>query len=211
MMTHVYSEIYLQDAAETLGAMMDFGSNALDAGPVETYRRFIKSGIADEFANGNPKYLAGKSGTELALESFEATGKPISAFPQDYMIYYGPEYWAGWAVAQLQWATGKSFRQLENGPMSIQRILRMYHPYHEADISKFIRDAKMILESAPNPLKRKRKLCHMTQIELAESSGVSLRMIRSYEQNYNSFLTAGFGSVSKLTEALHCKAEDLLK
>ena len=35
--------------------------------------RFIQSDIAEQFENGNPKYIAGKSGAELFLEVIEKT------------------------------------------------------------------------------------------------------------------------------------------
>ena len=35
--------------------------------------RFIQSDIAEQFENGNPKYIAGKSGAELFLEVVEKT------------------------------------------------------------------------------------------------------------------------------------------
>ena len=60
----------------------------------------------------------------------------------------------------------------------------MYHPLHEADISKFadIADTKMKEHFPDTNLKRIRITYGCTQAELAERSGVSLRSIQMYEQ-----------------------------
>ena len=50
----------------------------------------------------------------------------------------------------------------------------------------------------------------LTQQELARRSGVKLRMIQAYEQNYQDISKAEVGSVLKLAKALSCSVEDLL-
>ena len=50
----------------------------------------------------------------------------------------------------------------------------------------------------------------LTQQELARRSGVKLRMIQAYEQNYQDISKAEVGSVIKLAKALSCSVEDLL-
>ena len=61
-----------------------------------------------------------------------------------------------------------------------------------------------------NPLKRQRRSAGLTQKELAERSGVKLRMIKAYEQNYQDISKAEVLSVIKLARALNCSPEDLL-
>ena len=69
-MIHAYSENYLDDVMRNLGEAFDF---AHAVGLLELDNFFamsINSGIAELFGNGHPKYVAGLSGTELALGSY---------------------------------------------------------------------------------------------------------------------------------------------
>ena len=73
MMLHAYSSLYLDKSSRTLGnmlhdAVIEFGMDGTDF-----LNRFIQSDIAEQFENGNPKYIAGKSGVELFLEVVEKT------------------------------------------------------------------------------------------------------------------------------------------
>lgn len=61
-----------------------------------------------------------------------------------------------------------------------------------------------------NPLKRQRKSAGLTQKELADRSGVKVRMIKAYEQGYQDISKAEALSVIKLARALKCLPEDLL-
>lgn len=73
MTTHAYSQLYLGKECRAVGnmlhdAVVEFGINRTDL-----LKRFIQSDVADQFENGNPKYIAGKSGMELFLEVMEKT------------------------------------------------------------------------------------------------------------------------------------------
>ena len=64
MTTHAYSQLYLSKASRTVGNMLhdavsEFGMNGSDF-----LKCFIQAGIAEQFENGNPKYIAGRSGYE---------------------------------------------------------------------------------------------------------------------------------------------------
>lgn len=59
-------------------------------------------------------------------------------------------------------------------------------------------------------LKEVRLLKKMTQKELAEKSGVSLRMIQHYEQGVKDIKKAAAETVSKLAEVLGCSADDII-
>ena len=96
--------------------------------------------------------------------------------------------------------------------MTIERLLSMYHLYHEVDMTKFIDEAMSVLSDSMkiSRLKRQRRLIDMTQKELAARSGVSLRMIQAYEQNYQDISKAEAGTLLKLARTLSCSVEDLL-
>lgn len=60
-------------------------------------------------------------------------------------------------------------------------------------------------------LKVIRKEKGMTQAQLAELAGVSLRMVQYYEQGYKDINKAEARTVCKLSLALGCDMEDLLE
>ena len=59
-------------------------------------------------------------------------------------------------------------------------------------------------------LKTKREATGLSQSGLAERSGVSVRMIQSYEQGFKDINKAQVMTVYKLAQALDCKVEDLI-
>lgn len=62
--------------------------------------------------NGEPAYIAGKSGIEIVLEVISETmGKSLSAEPHEYMGR-SREYWIGWAAAYYQWHSGRKYSDI---------------------------------------------------------------------------------------------------
>ena len=209
---NAYDKIYLDDAMSNLAVMLDYGS-ATYGDPETFFNRFLVSDISKQFAMGNPRYLSGMSGIELAERVVEETGcVPLYA---EYKTFgRSATYWAGWALAYLQWYTGYAFEKIRDWGVDIGYILSLYPTYHEADITKFIETATLRMDEfkdrSRNSLKRQRKSAGLTQQELACRSGVKLRMIQAYEQNYQDISKAEVGSVIKLAKALSCSVEDLL-
>jgi transcriptional regulator with XRE-family HTH domain len=66
------------------------------------------------------------------------------------------------------------------------------------------------IESTTN-LKLIRIMSGLSQSKLAESSGVSVRMIQHYEQGVKDINAAAALTVYKLAQALDCTVEDLLE
>lgn len=209
---NAYDKIYLDDAMSNLAVMLDYGSVTY-GDPESFYNRFLVSDISKQFAMGNPRYLSGMSGIELAEKVVEETGcVPLYA---EYKTFgRSATYWAGWALAYLQWYTGYAFEKIRDWGVDIGYILSLYPTYHEADITKFIETATLRMDEfkdrSRNSLKRQRESAGLTQQELARRSGVKLRMIQAYEQNYQDISKAEVGSVIKLAKALSCSVEDLL-
>ena len=200
METHAYNEAYLPYAMENLAVMMDCGINQCGFPAQLFHRMFLTSSIATQIEKGNPRYLAGLSGAELACQIIElTTGESPAAIDGKYII--SAEYWAGWVLAYYQWKSGKSFRFINDNGLNIEKIITLYHPLHEADLDKFAAVADRIIEEAVNssvsPLKKARENCGLTQEELARISGISLRMIRAYEQKSQDISKASFATVSR--------------
>ena len=175
---------------------------------------FIMCGLADQFGNGNPKYVAGLSGIELAREVvFQTNGIRLSKeATQD--IDKDAIYWAGWALAHYQWFSGLRFADLIRGGLTLAKVKSLYI-LHEADISKFIEVADSIIATTmnaqPTRLKTIRKARGFTQQELSDVSGVTLRMIQLYEQRRNNINEASAASVISLANALGCQPVDLME
>ena len=60
-----YSELYLNNAMNTLATMFDYAVNIINEDIDIVFKRFIDSGAATHFESGDPNLIAGKSGVEL--------------------------------------------------------------------------------------------------------------------------------------------------
>ena len=187
-MTHAYSELYLDDAMNNLGDMMEYAVCDLGYEPDTFFGWFISSGIASKFEKGNPKYIAGMSGFELAEAVLTATNVIFERKVPSYYEDKGREYWAGWILAYYQWMTNQRFEDIIRGGLSVSSVFSMYI-LHEADESKFVDAANEIIgrntKNGKSRLQEIRKARGFTQKQLSEASGVALRMIQLYEQKQN--------------------------
>ena len=212
-MTHAYSELYLDDAMNNLGDMVEFAVCDLGFDPDEFFGWFISSGIASKFEKGNPKYITGLSGFELAEAVLREINVSYEKREPSYVEFKGREYWAGWILAYYQWETGKRFEDIVKDGLTLSTVFSMYI-LHEADESKFVDAANELI--ARNKEKRKSKLSDIrkargfTQQQLSKASGVTLRMIQLYEQRQNDISKAQVTVVIDLAKALGCEVEDLI-
>ena len=65
--------------------------------------------------------------------------------------------------------------------------------------------------SLPTRLKRQRELCSLTQEELAERSGISLRSIQMYEQRQKNINKAKAEYLVMVAKVLCCTVDDLIE
>lgn len=213
MMMTAYNELYLDDAMNNLGDMVDFAVRDLGYDPDEFFGWFISSGIASKFEKGNPKYITGMSGYELAEAVLNETNVAHTKQEPSYIDFKGREYWAGWILAYYQWKTNKRFEDIVKDGLTLSTVFSMYI-LHEADESKFTMSANEIIsrnkENKKSKLHNIRKARGFTQQELSKSSGVSLRMIQLYEQKQNDIGKAQVSVVINLAKALGCEVEDLI-
>lgn len=213
MMTTAYNELYLDDAMNNLGDMIDFAVRDLKFDPDEFFGWFISSGVASKFEKGNPKYVTGMSGYELAETVLKETNISYENREPSHIDFKGREYWAGWILAFYQWTTNKRFEDIVKGGLTLSTVFSMYI-LHEADESKFVESANEIIarnkENKKSNLHNIRKARGFTQQELSDASGVSLRMIQLYEQKQNDISKAQVGVVINLAKVLGCEIEDLI-
>ena len=211
-MTHAYQEIYLSNAQSMLGDAFDYAINVCHIPGSSFVKLFITSTISKRLENGEPSYLSGKSGIEVAMEILaETTGKTPDAAPQEH-FGRSREYWIGWAVAYYQWFSGRSYSEIFK-VVTFEELQKLYDPLHEADITKFadILDARMREFFTDTNLKRIRTAYGCTQAELAKRSGVSLRSIQMYEQRNKDINKASAETLLRLSRVLGCTMEDLME
>ena len=212
MVICAYNELYLNDAKENLAEFFDYAINSCKFDADFFAKLFVQSGYADKFERGNPAIIAGMSGIELAKKVI-TYAYPNWKFPEKiFSEDRSNVYWAGWALAEYQWATCKRFKDIFSR-ISLSQIVSMYHVYHEMDIEHFIEDMNRNYDSVEREthLKTIRENRGISQAELAKLSGVSLRSIQMYEQKVNHIDKAQAGTVYKLSRVLGCTVEDLLE
>ena len=211
-MTRAYSEFYLSNAKDRLSQFFDYGINQCGFETCWLTSLFVITGYAEQFERGNPAILAGMSGIELLQAVVNKTYYDKRLPEPRFTERKTPEYWAGWALAEYQWYSGKRFKDIfERIPLL--KIIEMYSVYHEMDISAFIDTMEFFYKQNPSDtkLKRIRESRGLTQAELSEMSGVKLRSIQMYEQRMNDIDKAQAQTLYKISRVLGCSVEDLLE
>ena len=211
-MMSAYDKNYLEKARTTLGRMLDFAVYDLKLDLKDFFDRFIVSGIAKDFENGDSKTIAGKSGVELAYEVMEKTGENLRNIKPRYTVNRSEEYWTGWALAYYQWKTAISFSKIVEY-IPINEIKALYSPYHEMDIRHFVdKMNELYLNAKPETnLKIYRKRAGLSQKELAEQADIPVRMIQHYEQRQKNINKAQVEYLARLSRVLNCNIEELLE
>jgi DNA-binding transcriptional regulator YiaG len=211
-MIRAYNELYLKTARKNLANSLDYAVYTLGYSPEEYFTMFLRSGIAAKFENGDPRYVAGMSGAELALKVVEACTGEYEQKERIYLSGKSPEYWAGWALAYYQWYSGCSFARLQE-EVPISAILRMYDKYHEMDISHFAERMNELRQEKRmyTYLRMYRERCGFSQSELAELTGIPVRTIQQYEQRQKSINRARAEYVIALANALNVEPAELME
>lgn len=212
MEIRAYDEMYLTDAQNILGHAVDFAVMSLELDPDLFGNAFAVSNSSKQFANGNPRYVAGMNGCELARQVLAETCIPFTDTEDAMFLEKSPEYWSGWALAYYQWYSCRSFITILNA-VPLSEILRMYPVFHEMDITHFTDhlDQKLKQRYPLTRLKTRRNACDLSQAELAANAGVPLRQIQLFEQRQRDINKTAAITLLRLSKALHCTMEDLIE
>lgn len=208
---NAYDEKYLDDAMKNLGEAFDYAVNMCKKDADEFANMFIISTVSDFYGKGNPKYVSGKSGTELAMDIMVSFDENAS-FPKAHIEYEcSKEYWAGWILAYYQWISGKRFRDILD-KVSMMDIIKLYPTLHEASEEKFVDTLDNIIKrkNSVTRLQLQRKKYGYSQRELAEKTGVNLRTLQQYELGTKDISKASVKSILALANALGCGIEDII-
>ena len=133
---HAYSELYLEGAMNTLGFMLEYAVHDVGLTARDAFDRFISSGIASCFEKGNSTYTVGRSGAEIIEEAIMNTDKSWVFVEPQFRPDRTSEFWAGWALAYVQWELGCTFREILD-VIPIEKVIEAYNPYHEMDVKQF--------------------------------------------------------------------------
>ncbi len=203
----------MDEAMNNLGDAFDYVVYDWHMDLDEFMKMFIASGIAREYEYKNPTFVMGMSGPELVCHVFDKVGV-INDYRKstDIVNQKTREYWSGWILAYYQMMTGRSYKNIMSYT-SVNDIIKMYNPLHEAPEEKFVEVMENYIKKQPrkSKLKELRIDYGLTQIELSNRSGVSLRAIQMYEQLNKDIRKANVTSVVKLARTLGCTVEDLIE
>lgn len=210
MAIHAYDDDYLNGAQRILGDAVDFAVMSLDIELDAFGKVFAVSDTSKQFGAGNPKYVAGINGCELARKVLTETNMPFTDTEDAMFLDKGPEYWTGWALAFYQWYSGYSFMEILK-TVSMEQILKMFPIYHEMDIMQFVdkMQEKMKRTYPQTKLRILREVSGLSQSELGAASSVPLRQIQLFEQRQRDINKAAAETLLKLSKVLCCKMEDL--
>ena len=212
MEIRAYDESYIANAQNILGHAVDFAVFTLNLEPDEFANAFLVSDVSLQFANGNPRYVAGMNGCELARQVLYDTHTSFTDMEDAMYLDKSPEYWAGWALAYYQWYSLRSFMEILTA-VPLSRIIKMYPVFHEMDIQQFADHMDELMRTAyPSTMLKVRRINNrMSQSELAAESGVALRQIQLFEQKQRDINSAAAITLFRLSRVLHCRMEDLME
>ena len=207
-----YDKCYLEDAKKNLAVCFDYAINDCKFNPNTFVFMFINSKYVKLFETGDPRIISGTSGIELARLIIDDYISEFAYLERKSNFNKSKEYWALFYLAEYQWKTGRSFKDIFYR-ISLSEIIEMYYPYHEADISKFINDLdkRIINKNVESKLKTIRQARGLSQSQLAKLANVKLRSIQMYEQKNNDIDKAQANTLYALANALNCNIEDLLE
>ena len=212
MAIRAYDELYLPGAQNILGHAVDFAIMTLAIEPNAFGNALAVSESAKQFSEGNPRYVAGMNGCELARAILDDAGISYPESADEMYLDKSPEYWAGWALAFYQWSSALPFMEILRA-VSLEDIIGMFPLYHEMDLSHFADQMDHLLKKAypQTRLRERRSNCGLSQSELADQADVPLRQIQLFEQGQRDINKTSAITLLKLSKALHCKMEDLLE
>ena len=209
---YAYDKLYLEKARTALGLMLDFAVYDLKYDFTDFFDLFIASGVANRFEQGDFTVLVGRSGIELAYLVLDEVKISYERLTPHFVVERSEEYWTGWVLAYYQWFTGMRFADIIK-VVPIEEVRALYSPYHEMDVRHFVEKMNELCLSqrAETNLKRFRHLSGLSQRELAEKSGISLRTIQQYEQRRKNINKAQINTLMPLSNALYCEVRELLE
>ena len=141
-----YPETLLPNARSQLADAADYAVEDLGVDIDDFFAFFAASDWARRMERGDRPTILGVSGIELAqnVMSEKAGTRDFKAARES--LRRTKAYWTGWVLAYYQWLSCRSFAYMLKKGLGINKVVAMYYPLHEADLSKFADAADDIIE-----------------------------------------------------------------
>ena len=204
------SDFYQTDILSNVASMFDLAVNNYDIDGDKFWDMFVISGLAEQIEKNNPKFSAGKSGEELLLEVLSLVGVKADKKITSYYFGRSAEYWSGHIIAKSRILLNASFKEIHSS-IRFFELQNMYKTLHEAPDEKTVEIIGNRVCNKIVKLKKYRDNLELSQSQLAEQSGVSIRTIQAYEQKEKDINKASVSILTALSEVLKCSISDLLE
>ena len=112
MIIHAYPKFYLRHAQAALGDAFDYAINTCGITGRDFIQMFVVSSVSKRMENGEPAYLVGKSGIEIALEVVaETKGQELQTESTERM-YRSAEYFRRSLLKRCKRCTTRSTKRM---------------------------------------------------------------------------------------------------
>ena len=201
-MARAYKKTYLNGAMRNLAVMMDCGVRKYGYTIGEFYQKFLSSCVSRQFSQGNPRYLVGMSGAELADLVVQESGGSISD-KNDGTYTTGPEYWAGWVLAYYQWLSRRSFAFMQRKGLGADTVVSMYR-YSRKHVSSSSRGRP--LQVCRCGQWHYKTIIHLTSIMSIISDAIQSKCLAFSDRiiKLNDYLLAQAANKKPFSMAHHC-------
>lgn len=208
-MIHAYSELYIEGVMIKLGDMLEYacidGEYDLDA----FWQLFLRSRVSIGIENGNPKYIAGMSGVELAQIVMEEVDYNTDFPEPSWNSNRSDIYWCGWVLAYYQWYCSLSFKIISE-KLTLRMLRKMYGTLHEADIHKCIDVLdNMAIINVRHTVREWRQIRNWTQNELAQRAKVDISQIQRLEYGERKLENMTLKAALNIANALGVRIEQI--
>lgn len=208
-MIHAYSELYIEGVMIKLGDMLEYacidGEYDIDA----FWQLFLRSRVSIGIENGNPKYIAGMSGVELAQIVMEEVDYNTDFPEPSWNSNRSDIYWCGWVLAYYQWYCALSFKIISE-KLTLRMLRKMYGTLHEADIHKCIDVLdNMAIINVRHTVREWRQIRNWTQNELAQRAKVDISQIQRLEYGERKLENMTLKAALNIANALGVRIEQI--
>lgn len=208
-MIHAYSELYIEGVMIKLGDMLEYAcidcAYDLDA----FWQLFLRSRVSIGIENGNPKYIAGMSGVELAQIVMEEVDYNTDFAEPSWNSNRSDIYWCGWVLAYYQWYCAVSFKIISE-KLTLRMLRKMYGTLHEADIHKCIDVLdNMAIINVKHTVREWRQIRNWTQNELAQRAQLDISQIQRLEYGERKLENMTLKAALNIANALGVRIEQI--
>lgn len=211
---HPYCAEELPHTIRTLGKAFEFAEKCLPDGAAGFWRRFVGSTAAASCTGPDAHPALGASAIVLVLDVNEGASIDTLLMNEKRLSKQdvGRLKWEAELACRYQWETGLPFPAVYRA-LTEERLRELHADYAELLPGEVVQKISVqeTQEDNATKLARMRRERGLSQMGLAEASGVSLRSIQQYEQRKKDISHAQARSVLALAKALGCTMEELLE